>query len=59
MILYEHWRLRDEVRFQIRKWIRIRRWKSLNFGLEISLWIVAIYFMIWSFEIGIRRYNDG
>jgi len=54
----DDWRLRDEIKFLIYRYFRFRRWKSLNFGIEISLWFVAIYFIIWSVEIGVRKYNE-
>lgn len=53
--MFEAWRLRDEIRFLIRKIFRMKRWKSLIFGLEIGLYFVSIYILIWSFECGVRR----
>ena len=52
--MFEMWRLRDEIRFLFRKLFRIKRWKSLIFGVEIGFWMVAIYFILWSVEIGVR-----
>lgn len=56
--LSDDWRLRDEVRVFIYRYFRVKRWKSLNFGVEIGLYFVALYFLFWSFEIGVRIYDE-
>ena len=52
--MFDDWRLRDYIKVFFNKVFRIKRWKSLIFGIEIGFWMVAIYFLIWSMEIGVR-----
>ena len=38
-----------------KKLFRIKKWESINFGIEIALFYVSIYFLFWSIEIGMYK----
>ena len=49
--LSEHWKLKDEIKYRIKRHFELKSWKSLNFGIEIGVFYLSIYFLFWSFTV--------
>jgi len=53
--MFEDVTLREMVKALLQKLFRMKRWKSLIFGVEIGLYFASIYILFWSVECGVRR----
>lgn len=50
--LWSGWTWRHEVWWIYRTFFKMKKWDSLNFGIEIGLFYISIYFLLWSITIG-------
>ena len=53
----EYWKLSNEFKYRCRRLLEIKRWNSINLGIEMGIFYFTVYFLLWSIRIGDERWN--